>query len=199
MLPSDSELLACIRRQDAAAFEILMARYREALRRHLRGIVRDPGATEDLVQEIGLRVWTRADQWDGRGAVRAWLFRIATNLALNHLRTIRRRCERPLEPAGEDPDEDAFMPAWMVDAAAQEPAQEVERAERDAALRRIVEDLPPDKREVLRMVYDWEMDLREVAERLDIPEGTVKSRLYHARKQLAERWNAFENEGEDLL
>src|SRR5687767_2583288 len=78
------------RRRDGAAFETLTARYREPLLRHLVSMVRDGAAADDLLQEALLRVWTRADRWDGRGAVKAWLFRIATNLALNHLRTVRR-------------------------------------------------------------------------------------------------------------
>src|SRR5687767_6259630 len=87
--------------RDESAFETLAGRYREPLRRHIASIVRaDPLAADDLLQEVLLRVWTRADTWDGRGAVKAWLFRIATNLALNPLRTLRRRHERSLEGSG---------------------------------------------------------------------------------------------------
>src|ERR671932_347450 len=93
MTPSDPELLAQIRARDAGAFETLFARYRELVRRQAQRIVRDESAADDLVQEVFLRVWTRSEQWDGRGACKAWLFRIATNLALNHLRTVRRRRE----------------------------------------------------------------------------------------------------------
>ena len=60
-------------------------------------LVRDEPAAEDLLQETFLRVWTRAGQWNGQGTFKGWLFRIATNLALNHLRTRRRRPEQPLE------------------------------------------------------------------------------------------------------
>src|SRR5262249_33341615 len=106
MAASDAELIARVRERDAEAFEILAARYRERVVRHLAGIVRDDGAAGDVTQEVFLRVWTHAAQWDGRGSFRAWLFRMATNLALNHLRSVRRRRELPLAlpEAGEGED-----------------------------------------------------------------------------------------------
>ena len=64
---------------------------------HIARIVREPAATEDLVQEVFLRVWTRAEQWQGSGTVKGWLYRIATNLSLNHLRSVKRRPQQPLE------------------------------------------------------------------------------------------------------
>src|SRR5918911_756040 len=94
---ADRELLERIARRDACAFEVLFERHRETVRRRLGAIVRDEAAAEDLSQEVFLRVWTRAEQWDGRGAARAWLLRVATHLALNHLRSVRRRREEPLE------------------------------------------------------------------------------------------------------
>ena len=200
MVPDDTELLACIRQRDADAFETLAARYREPLRRHLLGIARDPAAAEDLLQEVLLRVWMRAEQWDGRGEARAWLFRIATNLALNHLRTLRRRRERPLEhTAGTFADEEEPpAPAWMVDTAALPPDRQVEQAEAQAQIWRLVNALPEEKRAVFRLAVEEDFDLREVAARLDIPEGTVRSRLFHARKRLTHQWKALEREGDDL-
>ena len=79
---SDRELMEQIRERNAPAFESLFQRYRHSLRRHILRIVRDERATEDLVQEVFLRVWTSAAQWDERGELRCWLYRIATNLAL---------------------------------------------------------------------------------------------------------------------
>ena len=91
MGPSDQDLMRRVQERDAGAFETLFSRYREPLRRHRARTVRDDAAADDLAQELFLRVWTRAEQWDGRGAFKAWLFRIAANIALNHLRSVRRR------------------------------------------------------------------------------------------------------------
>ena len=119
---SDCDLVSQILERDAHAFEALLERYREPILRHLLRFTRDDAAAQDLVQEVFLRVWTRAAQWDGRGAFKAWLYRIATNLALNHLRMLRRRHEQPLEIEDDgDEDEGDLVPAWMVDASALGP------------------------------------------------------------------------------
>jgi RNA polymerase sigma-70 factor, ECF subfamily len=200
MAPTDQELIERVRIRDEAAFELLSDRYREAVRRHLLRTVRDPDAAQDLLQEVLLRVWTRADQWDGRGSFRAWLFRVATNLALNHLRTVRRRRQQPLElppdrPVLDDEERDeGRVPAWMVDTATLGPDAAVERAERHALLRRLVGELPEEKREVFRLIHDAELEIRQVAEVLSIPEGTVKSRLYYANKRIVQQWRDLEDE-----
>ena len=114
---SDRDLVEQVLERDAHALETLFDRYGEMVHRHLVRLVRDSAAAQDLVQEVFLRVWTRAEQWNGRGAFKAWLYRIATNLALNHLRSIRRRREQPLEMADtwSEGEEEASVPAWMIE------------------------------------------------------------------------------------
>ena len=186
---SDPELIRQIQAGNPAAFEELFARYRPAMQAHIARIVREPAATEDLVQEVFLRVWTRAEQWQGSGSVKGWLYRIATNQSLNHLRSVKRRPQQPLEIPTDDGDDDNPVPGWMVDASALTPEAQLERVEQAELIGQLIDALPPDKKDVLRMVYDDEMDLHSVANALDIPEGTVKSRLYHGRKKLAEQLN----------
>jgi RNA polymerase sigma-70 factor, ECF subfamily len=193
MGPSDHDLVARIRQQDADAFELLFARYQEPIRRHLAQIVRDEAAAGDLLQEVFVRVWTHAEQWDGRGAFKGWLFRIAGNHAVSYLRAPRHRREQSLDrPAGEEQ-----QAPWMLAPAQTGPEMLALLAEHGAAVRRLVERLPVERRTVFRMVYEAEMDVREVAETLGIPEGTVKSRLHYARKWLARAWSDFEAEQED--
>lgn len=182
----DETLIENIQRQQAWAFELLFERYESPLRRHICYIVRDEPAAEDLLQETFLRVWTRAGQWNGQGAVKGWLFRIAANLALNHLRTRRRRPELPLEtpdPTLED-DDAPDTPGWLVDTASLGPEAVVEQIEQGTRLQQILQDLPEDKRELLHLVHQMEFSLREAADELGIPEGTAKSRLYYAREQV---------------
>ena len=192
---SDETLMAGILERDARAFEVLFERYADALHRHVGFMLHDEAAAHDVVQEAFLRVWLRAEQWDGRGAPRAWLYRIATNLALNHLRTVQRRHEVPLElPADAEGDEDmaGFVPAWMIDNATLGPEAVVERSEQRMCYRLAMARLPEEKREVFRMVHELEMSLRDAADALNIPEGTVKSRLHYARRQLARDWRELE-------
>lgn len=190
MNPSDHQLIQQILARDEGAFETFFARYRSAVHYRVNNIVRNATAADDLVQEVFLRVWTRAEQWVGRGEVKAWLFRIATNLSLNHLRSARRRPQQPLEPTIDDwsTEEESIVPSWMIDSNALQPHAVVEGAEKQRQFWQLVDGLPEDKREVFRMVYDAEMDLRSVADKLGIPGGTVKSRLYYSKKRLAQEW-----------
>jgi len=199
MMPSDQDLMGRIRARDANAFDTLFARYREMLRRHLMRTVRDESAAEDLLQEVFLRVWTCAEQWDGRGTFKAWLFRIGTNQALNHLRTVRRQREQSLEipPDETDEEEENLIPGWLIDTASLGPEAILERAEQRELLWRLVEALPDEKREVVHLVYEAEMELRQVALTLGVPEGTVKSRLHYAMKRLAREWKELALEWEE--
>jgi RNA polymerase sigma-70 factor (ECF subfamily) len=182
----DQTLIESIQNSQAWAFDALFERYEGAIRRHLCHIVSDEPAAEDLLQETFLRVWLHAGQWNGQGAVKGWLFRIATNLALNHLRTHRRRPELPLDLPDTTVDDDDLpdTPAWLVDTASLGPEAVVEQAERGRRLQQIIQDLPEEKREMLHLVHQMEFSLREAADELGIPEGTAKSRLYYAREQV---------------
>lgn len=190
MTQSDRDLIRRIQERDGKAFELLYARYKARVLRYLHSIVRDAHAADDLMQEVFLRLWTRAEQWKGSGPLNAWLLRIATNLALNHMRSVRRRRQRPLQiqSANMDDDEENLMPGWMIDAAALGPDVILEHAEACQRLLHLVNDLSEKHREVLRLVHEAEMDISAAAEALGIPEGTVKSRLHFARKHLARRW-----------
>jgi RNA polymerase sigma-70 factor, ECF subfamily len=196
MTLSDQQLMRGVRERDAGAFEALCASYGEPLRRHLMRMLRDADAAEDLLQETLLRTWTHAGQWDGRGALRGWLFRIATNLALNHVRALRRRPQQPLvlPPDPSEADEEPPIPGWMVDTVSLGPGEALELAERRDLLRRLVARLPEEKREVLRLIHDAEMEISEVAQALGIPTGTVKSRLHYATQRLAREWREADKE-----
>ena len=189
-MESDKELAKRVAEQDPHAFDALMRRYRDKLRAHLFRMVRDDATADDLAQDAALRVWQRAAQWNGRGPFAAWLMRIATNLALNHLRSVRRSRERPLKPrilSAEEGDEDS-APGWMVDASALGPDEIVDLAEQRELLGRLLDELPEERRELLHMIHDEEMKYEEVAEALGIPIGTVKSRLHYTLMRLGRQW-----------
>ena len=189
---TDGELLSMIRARDAAGFDAFYARHREAITRQLIGILRDAALAEDLTQETFLRVWLCSEQWTGRGSVRGWLARIATNLALNALRATKRRREQPLEAPAVTDEEESFVPGWCVDDAALGPDAQYERAASRAQLQRMLAELPEEKRDVLHLVHEQAMGIADAAAALGIPPGTVKSRLHHARKTLAREWKEWE-------
>ena len=188
MTTTDTQLVEQLADLDAASFETLFQRFCGDVRRQVRQIVRDEAAADDVVQDVFLRLWERAGQWRGEGDFRAWLMRIATNMALTHLRKVQRRREQRLELSAQEAEEERLAPDWLLEAAAAGPDALVESAEERRLVRRLIDDLPEDKREAIRLFYDAEVDVREAAERLGVPEGTVKSRLYHGRRQIARAW-----------
>jgi RNA polymerase sigma-70 factor (ECF subfamily) len=196
MQQSDPELIQQMQSQDSNAFELFFARYRALIYRHIVRIVRNQAVAEDLTQEVFLRVWTHAEQWDGRGNVRGWLYRIGTNLALNQLRSMRRRPQESLEMfTGEAHTADELsIPGWLIDASTPDPEAALEMMERRKLFRRLIETLPEEKREVFRLIYDARLELQAVAETLSISVGTVKSRLHYGKKRLAYKWKQMSSE-----
>jgi RNA polymerase sigma-70 factor, ECF subfamily len=141
-----------------------------SLRRYARTFVRDAGAADDLVQDTLVRAISRWHQRRPDGDTRAWLFTILHNLAVNHLRRAARRgWELPLDDAGES---DIAVPATQEDA--------LRRGDILAA----VGQLPDDQRSVLLLVSIEDVSYTEAARILDIPIGTVMSRLARARARL---------------
>lgn len=187
-MPSDQRLIEQVQNGDPHAFDALFVRYEQPVRVHLTKLVRDDVAVDDLLQEVFLRLWTHAHQYQGHGKLIGWLRRTATNIALNHLRSMRRRRTQSIEYESDSEDEDDgdLMPGWMIDPKSLSPDEAVQKAETHRRLWSLVDSLPDHQREVIRMVHEMELDIREIAETLGIPEGTVKSRLHYARSRLAE-------------
>ena len=174
--------MALVAARDERAFDTIRARHEAAVRRRLFGIVRDADTVEDLLQETLLRLWTRSEQFEKRGSLKAWLIQIATNLALNHIRSVSRRREKPLEFSQARDSEESER---LSDSENYRPEDILEMSERARILRSVVDELSEEKQEVIMLFYDAEMEIKEVAERLGIPEGTVKSRLHYSTKFLA--------------
>jgi RNA polymerase sigma-70 factor (ECF subfamily) len=109
---------------------------------------------------------------------------------------VRRRREQPLETLADwdEEGEESNIHAWMIDASALGPDAIVELTERRELLRRLIGQLPDDKRDVIRLVHEMELSLRGAADELGIPEGTVKSRLYYAKRRLAREWTDLDTE-----
>ena len=192
----DKELVRGVVHGEQEAFSVLFQRYRAVVHSHLARIIRDAAAADDLTQEVFLRLWHRAEQWKGQAAFRSWLLRIATNLAFNYLRTVKRRREQPIQFAlsSEEDEEESSVPNWMIDASTLGPDEVLERSEQHNLLQRLVDQLSEEKQEVFRLIYDAHMETREVAAELGIPEGTVKSRIHHARRQIARSWQELDSE-----
>jgi len=139
-----------------------------SLRRYARGLTGNREAADDLVQDTMEKAWTRLALWERRGDLRAWLFSILHNLFVDRARADRRS---PIEAAK---DEAPTAPVRATQ------ADMLEVRDLDRALAR----LPLEQREVLLLVAVEQMRYEEVARVLDIPAGTVMSRLSRARERL---------------
>jgi RNA polymerase sigma-70 factor (ECF subfamily) len=159
-----------------------MALHGAALRLHLGRYVA-PADAEDLLQELWLRVWQRAEQWEGRGRPLAWLLAIATNLALNHLRG--RREAVSLAAAGDDDPSETL--ASNADAILPGPEEQVFWRDQLDRVRAAVATLPAEKQAALRLVRLEGKSLQAAAQALGVPLGTLKSRLHHAHRMLMEQ------------
>lgn len=186
---SDRELAQRLKSGDTQAFECLYDRYYGAIRKHLAGIVHDAHSVEDLVQEVFLRVWHKIDQWTGKGSLKAWIYKIATNQALYYLRSHKKKRMESIHreiSSKEDPEEDSLSLAEMIrDESLADPEKlYAEKMTREYVYQQI-QNLSPERQETLQLIYDEDFSIAQTSEMLGIPEGTVKSRLHYAIKQLS--------------
>lgn len=147
-------------------------------------MVGDRCTAEDLLQETVLRVFRRIDRYRERGAFRAWVYRIATNLAITELRR-KRFCAGTL-------DEQAGR---MEDRSVRNAQEMMEAREREEILREGIAALPEEQKAVLLLRVRRGFGIREIAETLGIPEGTVKSRIHHGVKKLRVHFSRREGTG----
>ena len=168
---SDDVLIARIAQGDRLAMQVLYGRHHVRVFRFGLRLVRNEQVAEDLISEVFLDVWRQAGKFEGRSAVSTWLLAITRFKALSAL---RRRKAIEL-------DDDAAS-------AIEDTSDDPEMAVKDTsdALRKCLTALSPDHREIVDLVYYHEKSVEEVAEIVGIPENTVKTRLFYARKKLAE-------------
>ena len=170
------------REGDASAFDALFARWARPLLRYLERMVRDAGAAEELVQEAFLRVYRARERYEPDARFSTWLYRIATNLALNELRRPRRR----------DPHDSLDAPDAQPLAAGSPPAdEEVDARRRVERLELALAELPERQRAALWLTAVEGLSYAEVAESLEISESAVKALVHRARSGLADRLEAL--------
>lgn len=170
---SDEMLLEKIATGDRTAMHTLYARHNVRVYRFVLRMLRDTAATEDLVSQVFLDVWRSASQFEGRSQVSTWLLSIARFKALTALRQRKH----------EDIDQDDVM---QIADHADTPEASLDRSRTSAILRACVARLSPAHREIVSLVYYHEKSVEEVAQLIGIPAATVKTRMFYARKQLAE-------------
>jgi RNA polymerase sigma-70 factor (ECF subfamily) len=161
--------IACAQQGDRQAFGELVRRHREGVVNVVYRMCGDAALAEEAAQEAFLRAWRNLERYNPRYAFRSWVYRIAINVAVDALRRERPTTDLDAEPLASESD---GPEAWL------------ERKQQAEQVRQAVLDLPPASRAALVLREYEGLSYREIADALDIPVGTVMSRLNYARGQL---------------
>ena len=187
--PSDGELLDRYRQGDRRAFGTLVERYTRELYNFIFHMTRDGALAEDAFQETFLQIHRSAGAFDAQRPFKPWLFTIAANKARDALRQRMRQQAAPLDAAVAGSDQGATY-AELMPADIPSPDAALSNLQTQQAVDRIVAGMPENLRIVLVLCYFNEMPYQEIADSLEVPLGTVKSRLHAAVKYFAQQWRA---------
>lgn len=166
----DARLIVRIIERDLRAFEELYRLYHPRLTRFLRNIVRRPSLVEEVLNDTLMVVWDQPDRYNGQSKVSTWIFAIAYRKGLN----ARRRQDEPMEDKLAD-TRPSNEPG---------PDRQYDRRQLQAILLTAMADLSADHRAVVDLTYFHDMGYREIAQIMDCPVDTVKTRMFHARRRL---------------
>ena len=166
----DVTLLARVRLRDLHGFERLFRSYQPRLRRFLEPMAGRPGIVDEVINDTMLLVWHRAEAYNHQSKVSTWIFAIAYRKALQALRG------EGVVASADDDDEDPTPDPG--------PEQQVERQQTRSALARALGALSFEHRAVVQLTYFHGLAVREVADIVECPADTVKTRLFHARRRL---------------
>lgn len=181
---ADSELADAAARGSSAAFEAVMRRYNRRLFRTARAILKDDSAAEDALQEAWVAAWRNLARFRGEAGLSTWLTRIVVNQALQTLR--RTRPDRVVVALDGHDDEPSALESIADPAPRTMPEKAMQQAEIRQLIERKIDELPEAFRAVFMLREVEELSVEETAACLDIPEATVRTRLFRARARLRE-------------
>lgn len=184
---SDEDLVEDYLDGDVAAFRLIIERYHDELMRFLRRMMGDASAADDVFQDTFIQVHQSLETFDTTRRLKPWLFTIAANKARDALRKAKRRRTLSLSAditAGGE--RGSFVDLLEIDIPG--PDANMQDEERSRLVQRAVDQLSPRMREILLMAYFQRLSYAQIAELLDIPLGTVKSRLHAAVAAFAKHW-----------
>jgi RNA polymerase sigma-70 factor (ECF subfamily) len=186
---TDAEVMLRVKAGDESAFDYLVQKYRRPLVSFMYRMARNTAAAEDLAQEVFLRVYRSRQTYEASAKFTTWLYRIATNLAVNHARDTRH--ERPeVTVSLDEPDEDTGTTLDVADSKVT-AEESLVRRERMLAIRAKVEALPERQKLAVIMHKYQQMDYKQIADVLKLSESATKSLLFRAYETLREQLKEF--------
>lgn len=184
---TDAELVASALRGAQEAFREIVVRFERPVYSLISRMVHDPLQAEDLAQEVFVKAFRRLDTYDPQRKFSSWLFKIAHNTTIDHLR----KGGPETVPLQVEKDEGPDLSAVLSDDSTEDPAVAVERRQMARALEKAIAALRPEYREVVVLFYVEGASYPEICEVTGLPSGTVKTYLHRARKELAQAMAAL--------
>jgi RNA polymerase sigma-70 factor (ECF subfamily) len=186
---TDADVMLRVKAGDQSAFDFLVQKYRRPLVSFMYRMARNTAAAEDLTQEVFLRVYRSRQSYEASAKFTTWLYRIATNLAVNHARDTRK--ERPeVMVSLDEPDDDTGTTMDVADGR-MSVEEALVRRERMLAIRSKVEALPERQKLAVIMHKYQQMDYKQIADVLKLSESATKSLLFRAYETLREQLKEF--------
>src|SRR5438874_1727696 len=186
---TDAEVMLRAKAGDESAFEFLVQKYRKPMVNFMYRMTHNSAVAEDLAQEVFLRVYRSRESYEASAKFTTWLYRIATNLGVNHARDTRH--ERPENQLSlDEPDQETGMTMDVPDDSLS-AEENILRRERMAAIRNRVYSLPERQKVAVIMHKYQQMDYREIADVLKLSESATKSLLFRAYETLRTQLKEF--------
>jgi RNA polymerase sigma-70 factor (ECF subfamily) len=189
----DKSLIDACRAGNTEAFGVLVTRYQDRLYPTIFRLTGCADEARDLLQDAFLRAFEKLDRFQGESSFYTWIYRIAVNLALSG-----RRRRRPLLRLNRDSGSGSAPIEPVYDPAESDPSAPLQRAERDRMIQDALNALATDHRAVVVMKEFDGLQYEEIAAMLEIPIGTVRSRLHRARCELRDRLRSLVDIDEDV-
>ena len=186
---SDAQIMLRVKAGDESAFEYLVQKYRRPMLSFMYRMAHNTAVAEDLAQEVFLRVYRSRETYEASAKFTTWLYRIASNLAVNHARDTRH--QRPENTVSlDEPDQESGLTMDVPDDSLT-AEESIVRRERLAAIRQRVQALPERQRIAVIMHKYQQMDYRQIAEVLKLSESAIKSLLFRAYETLRVQLKEF--------
>lgn len=186
---SDEELVRAFAEDgDRGSFELLVERYKNEIYNYLRRYLADDALAEDAFQTTFIQVFQKSEQFDPSRKFRPWLYGIATHQAIDLKRRSKRRSFQSLDIQSSAGDSRESTHAANIADYRQSTADPLERAELRARMEAAIDEVGEPGRSALQLVYLQGLPYRVAAEVLDVPVGTVKSRVHAAIRKLSAIW-----------
>lgn len=179
--PTDSDLVAATLEGSQSAYGDLVRRYEGPILGLILRMVRNRGEAEEIAQEVFLKAYNRLASYDRQRKFSSWLFKVAHNATIDHLRR-RRVATVPLESSEDD---ERQLIGVLAGPQSEDPELLAVRGELARALEEAMSELRPEHREVLLLRLRYGRSYEELADIMGLPLGTVKTHLHRARKRLA--------------